>query len=475
MYNIAILIPLCSRNQNYNELNKTPFINKFLPNFENTKETEFTYKIFIGVDNDDDYYLEHQKELEQVVYKYLVLDGCQNSPAFAWNKLALEAYNDENINFDYFFQIGDDVEIASKNWTSRFVSKLQKHNNIGVVGPTNLTNYNQRMDLKMKYVIENSFVHRTHLDIFNTFFNKEIRNWYCDDWITSIYRPFYCEIQKDIICFNTIRDSRYKVLGVENLPVYIKSGQISINNYKQNENIVVEITHTEEIQVKGKNIFSYCLYGDNKKYCLGMLKNIEQIKKHFPEFGIYIHIGNDVPNMYVEQYQKYKNVKLIKYDFTGIILMTYRFFSYDDDDIKMMLLRDADSRFNERDLWIINDFIKSDKNMFTIRDHPFHTAKIMGGQSGFRNIKLNLQSVYEREWKLSNANASYWYDQKFLEFSVYKRFVDELVVYTNIRNLVYENEKRNPITIQQKDGYDFCGNVVLFDANNVESYQFKLY
>lgn len=476
MYNIAILIPLCSRNQNYEDFDKTPFIDKFLPHFNKTKEDIFNYKIFIGIDDDDKYYIEHKQKLIKQCYKVLILDKCQNAPAFAWNKLALEAYNDKDICFDYFFQVGDDVQIISKRWTSRFINKLQSNNNIGIVGPINLTNYNQRVDLKIKYVIENAFVHRTHMDIFKTFFHPKIKNWFCDDWITSIYRPFYCEIQKDIVCFNNIRDSRYKISRVKELQLYIKSGISSIEKY-EGENLIEyidKLSNLKEDDIKVKNIFSYCLYGNQKKYCLGMLKNIQQIEELFPNFEIYIHLGNDVPNHYVEEYIKYDKVKLIKYDCTGIILMTYRFFSYDDIDVDMMLLRDADSRFTERDVWIINDFVKSNDNIFTIRDHPYHTAKIMGGQSGFRNIDINFKDIFENEWKNTNGNAVYWYDQKFLDFAVYKRFIDNFIVYTNNNKLIYNKEKWKKILVPRQNDFDFCGNVVLFDKNDNETYEFKL-
>jgi hypothetical protein len=72
------------------------------------------------------------------------------------------AYNSTDIKYDYFFQVGDDIILETPNWSKIFIEKLSLHNDIGVVGPCNLSNYNGRMLEGKTYVIENSFVSRKH-------------------------------------------------------------------------------------------------------------------------------------------------------------------------------------------------------------------------------------------------------------------------------------------------------------------------
>ena len=60
-------------------------------------------------------------------------------------------------------------------------------------------------------VIENAFVSQKHYLIFGTFFNQEIDNWYCDDWITEVYKPNYSTHCVDIRVENKIVDNRYNI------------------------------------------------------------------------------------------------------------------------------------------------------------------------------------------------------------------------------------------------------------------------
>jgi hypothetical protein len=473
MSEIAILIPVCSRNQNYQTLKDTTLYKKALPSLKGSKENKYNYTLFIGIDDDDTFYISVMDDLKILVeengfqLKILILTGCKNAPATAWNCLAKEAYS--NDKYEYFFQVGDDVELISKNWTSRFIEKLKQNNNLGVVGPINIPNYNQRFKNNTKYVIENTFVHRTHLDIFQYYFHPNIKNWFCDDWITDIYKEFLSYMFKDIVCINNVRDVRYNINVINVKPLVIED-ITKIKNYIQSKEFpILQQEIIKEIREK-KKIFSYCLYGNMKKYCLGMIQNLEQIKIYFPEFETYIHIGNDVPDHYKNKIKEYQNVKLFEYDYTGVVLMTTRFFNVDDDDVDVMILRDADSRFTERCLWTINDFLISKYKIFTVRDHAYHVSKIMGGQSGFKNIKLCLKELYEKEWRKNNTK--YWDDQSFLNELVYIRFIEELIVYTD--SIIFPGENVKKIEVERKDNTDFCGNVINYNDNDVEYFEFSL-
>jgi len=432
----------------------------------------YNYSAFIGIDDDDKFYLSKTNEI-QVEFKKIgievgtvTLSGFQHAPALAWGALAKVAYNVTEPVFDYFFQIGDDVEIISKDWTSTFVKELQKNNNVGVIGPMNLTNYNERRERNLNRVIENSFVHRTHLDIFSDYFPQEIRNWFCDNWITSVYRnsKSLCMIHKEVLCTNTVRDIRYNIHKLE-IKELINIGTQEVINYKKSKNIPDCNTEIVKKEIKGKKVFSYCLYGKDKKYCLGMIRNIEQINQYYPDFHVHIHCGNDVPEEYTNlMKQEYNKLEIIEYDFTGVELMTYRFFSADREDVGFIIIRDADSRFTERCRWVIDNFISSDYNVFTVRDHPYHTSKLMAGQSGFKMIKPDLKKAYEKEWK--KKSTKYWDDKHFLNFAIYDRFFEQFVVYTDVVKRKGENSVK--IKLQRKDKHDFCGNVVLFDEEDKE-------
>jgi hypothetical protein len=197
-------------------------------------------------------------------------------------------------------------------------------------------------------------------------------------------------------------------------------------------------------------VFSFCLYGIKDKYNKGMLKNIELINKEFPDFEIWVYIGEDITIL--NELQQNKSVKCI---FTGVLgneNMSYRFFAIDNPDVEIAIVRDADSRVYSRDVRFIKEFINSDKLFHIIRDHPHHTAKIMGGMWAMKKgIDINIQQLYMNEWRPYN-NVSYFFNDSLF-----------------LRDVLYD--KLNPRDCMFHINYDinekhFVGQVYLFDGDN---------
>jgi hypothetical protein len=224
---VSILIPVCSRNQTYRSFDDIPFMKKFYPSFLSTKSSSITYKIYIGYDDDDAFYNENIDKFRPITENIICLSNCQHAPAKAWNILAEKAYP----TCDYLFQIGDDVILESPGWTERFIERLMSNNNIGVVGPCNLVNYNQRKNAGIPSVIENAFISIRHFEIFGYLFHPSIKNWYCDDWITRIYDPYLSEIQLNYTCANTVVDSRYIIEMPCNFHGLVNNGRYKISQF----------------------------------------------------------------------------------------------------------------------------------------------------------------------------------------------------------------------------------------------------
>jgi len=226
MHHIAILVPVCSRKQNYTTLSSTPFMKILYPSFMKYKDEAYRFTFFIGYDSSDDFYKQHIQNLTDMVddtveIKIYELEGCEHKPAKAWNILFKYAFME---GFDYFYQIGDDVQLEDP-WTNVFVNMLQENDNIGVVGGCHLLNYRGRVARGSSPVIENAFVHKTHYHIFETFFDERIDNWFCDDWITEVYKPNHSIHINDIFVKNLVMD-RYEIRNVNNeIKKYVRQGK----------------------------------------------------------------------------------------------------------------------------------------------------------------------------------------------------------------------------------------------------------
>lgn len=205
------------------------------------------------------------------------------------------------------------------------------------------------------------------------------------------------------------------------------------------------------------NVFSFCLYGPEKPiYYQGMIENIYLAGTYFPEWKVYIYVGSDVPEEFVQRMAVCSNVVIRKTGLTGAQNMIQRFFAIDEPEVDIMMVRDADSRIHWRDRWCIREFLKSPYVAHTIRDNRQHTAKMMGGLWGLRkSAGLHIQSLYATYEEDTTRGWRHAHDQNFLGDVVYPLVLDRLLVhYSNNRGRVGEHVMEIPF-IWSNDC--FCG------------------
>ena len=431
---VAVLVPVCSRAHAWKTLDECFFMTRFLPSFEKTKDPGVSYQIYIGVDDDDHFFLDHKKELE-LVGKVVDLAGCQHSPAWAWNELARVAYNDGH---EYLFQIGDDVQIQTPGWTEKFITKLKSHRNKGVVGPKNPVNFALRVGGTQ--VIENAFVHRSHMDLFGYFFHPVIRNWHCDEWLTQIYTGVCSHTFEDIIVDNGCIDKRYQIQSF-NVRQQIEEGR-------------------RIIRQSLKGCFSFCIYGPyTDKYYRGLFENVDLVKTHYPNCDIRIYTSQEALNT-VKIYCQ--GVKVEVTDEVGSRNKSYRFLPTLMSAYDFVCVRDTDSRIHERDRWCIDHFLDSPYTAYTIRDHKWHEYKIMAGMWGCKG-KLSIPGSVVFDFVKSRPDG-YAVDADFLNTFVYPIIRKNMIVYSyDPKGVMNDPTEKVCVIGHPIVNGDFCGQVVLFN------------
>jgi len=216
-----------------------------------------------------------------------------------------------------------------------------------------------------------------------------------------------------------------------------------------------------------KDVIAYSLWGDNPMYWVGALRNIEQVKKYFPDW---------ICRFYIDKYSNQDLIDTIKGDNVEVVLvdsknlyngMFWRFDASIDPEVDIFLSRDCDSRFSDREIHAINEWLKSDKDFHIMRDHPYHTVPILGGMWGSRNglmRKIKLDELI-KDWNAEKVGVSLWQngpDQDFLAQCVYPLVVGESIEHSEF-GLRYGGNIR-PFPTNRKN-YEFVGDV--FDINEV--------
>lgn len=207
---IAVCIPITSKGTKMSAVLDSPFWTNIFDSFMKSidwRSNKYYFKFFLGFDKADELYdtgdawsdmrdefhrramfrLTEQMievdEAELIVKKHIALkmmhfDHLDGAPSQVVSQLVLTGYLE---NYDYFYQVNDDTVIVSPNWPSKLVSCLSSNPfiaNFGVTGPTDSNN---------DKIFTHSFVHRTHIEIFGYLFPPSFKNWWSDDWITTVY------------------------------------------------------------------------------------------------------------------------------------------------------------------------------------------------------------------------------------------------------------------------------------------------
>src|SRR5580658_1832454 len=130
MTKIALMVPVTSRGRHFESVLETDFLRTLLPSFLQTATWDGTqYRFYLGYDKGDPFYDDPSvkgaltQAFESVVPgkpAELVLSACEgteHAPAWAWNQIFEQAYKDGS---DFFYQVGDDIELLSPGWASAF-------------------------------------------------------------------------------------------------------------------------------------------------------------------------------------------------------------------------------------------------------------------------------------------------------------------------------------------------------------------
>ena len=166
-----------------------------------------------------------------------------------------------------------------------------------------------------------------------------------------------------------------------------------------------------------KKIISFSLWGDNPTYTQGAIRNAELAKEIYPDWVCRYYIGRSTPQQTIDTLSSFDNTEVIVMDVDGDWTgMFWRFYPAGEQDVDVVIIRDCDSRLNNREKDAVNEWLNSDKGFHIMRDHPYHKTEILGGMWGSKkgvtpNIKQQIESYIKGDfWQV---------DQNFLRDIIY--------------------------------------------------------
>jgi hypothetical protein len=141
-----------------------------------------------------------------------------------------------------------------------------------------------------------------------------------------------------------------------------------------------------------KKIISFCLWGNNPTYNIDAIRNAEDALILYPDFECWFYIDkNTVPHETIEKLILLSNTKIIlkDEDITNEYStpMMWRFEPIDDPEVEIIMSRDTDTRFTQREKLAVNEWLSTNKTFHIMRDHPHHNFCILGGMFGTKKYQ----------------------------------------------------------------------------------------
>lgn len=385
--NIAFIIPVTSRKRNYKDVYDTDFYKIFFQSFLKTCSSEYNYGFYLGYDHDDQFYLNNLEQMQAIDprIKMIKVENLKNKVGKIWSILAQKAVTD---NYDWLYQIGDDIEILDKNWENAFINKLLEMQLLGVVGPNDINT--------TRKLLTQSFVHFTHLLIFKSYYPSEINNWYIDDWISIALDQYH---------FNEYRVKniggcpRYDIDNQKNKYLKIATNDrkrfLNLKEFLKSKDIITFKTFkTNKLFIIDKKVYLFSPKALNYKYTIegelnyGIVSRIAYMNNNIS------YMIDDTKFVFVENKKIIQNSIITEDDLIEHFVRDYRVYTRKHDV------------FKKSDYVVLTGNDKVLTNFFTNEAYKIGDFTLITVESDFFNLK--------KEWlELKNLKGWYTWNKPF--------------------------------------------------------------
>lgn len=171
-------------------------------------------------------------------------------------------------------------------------------------------------------------------------------------------------------------------------------------------------------------IISFSIWGDSPLYRDGALQNVIIAKTIYPDWVCRIYhdgLPEDVKTAFIKEGAQL--VSMAHSDnWSGLF---WRFLPAAEKNVEAFIVRDADSRVNERERAAVDEWLASDKPFHCMRDHYEHNVPIMGGMWGCRGKIKSFINMLDT-WKQNSHKGD---DQTFLAANLWPIFREKALVH----------------------------------------------
>lgn len=170
-----------------------------------------------------------------------------------------------------------------------------------------------------------------------------------------------------------------------------------------------------------KNVISFSLWGHEKKYLYGALRNVLLAPDIYPGWEVWFYIDGTVPATFVSLIEQLGARTILQPNQSPVKeKLCWRFQVANNENVGYFLVRDSDAVIGMREYLTVQSWINSDKWFHVIRDWYTHTdlviAGLWGGVAGIlpdinllleQYIPTNVETPHIDQWFLRDELWSY--------------------------------------------------------------------
>jgi hypothetical protein len=185
---------------------------------------------------------------------------------------------------------------------------------------------------------------------------------------------------------------------------------------------------------------AFAIYGNWNKYIQGLIENLDFIRSQgLIDLKPYVYVCPSIAEPVSALLSEHSDsvVVLDEVVKNTAVGMFSRFNIFHETELSSASIRDADSLLTLTEVYILKNWLSSERSAYTIRGCDKHVMPIMGGLFGIRNTEFNMFLGFVDRYRHKYC-FRYGDDQKFLADYIYPYIKGKLIVYTN--DLVYPCE-----------------------------------
>ena len=208
-------------------------------------------------------------------------------------------------------------------------------------------------------------------------------------------------------------------------------------------------------------VISFCLWGKESRYTIGLLRNIRLAKIYYPEWMCWVYLHKpSIDIRLLDDLEKFDNVRVIIKEDLNIRpkrFMLWRFEPITDTSVEYFMSRDIDTKIQPREVLAVEEWLESGKTLHIMRDHPQHYPKILGGMYGIKCFKLFGEDWIDKIENFYKDNGEETDDQYFLYQYIYEneKTRKDRIIHDEIKR--YEGDECREFPIKYEKNGNFVG------------------